>query len=275
MAADEELRGLIVATIGLFCGHLKSKHYLTYLARTCGVDEATMVTADFRKKIPGVPANQYVFEATYRDGDSCKQRHVNMKDVFAGSWGYNFLMLNACHYCDDVMAETADAAFGDAWLPGYRHDYRGTSIAVVRRRDILERFDRAVADREVTITDVPPAQVIRSQASGLKQRREGLALRLALAQRHNKWHPTKRVQPHRGVGDMTYAVVQQLRMEFRRLSYEAMLDQLPAPGLSRLKRKLYPLVVLMWSWNLWRRVKRRVGEVSRGSWPGRSSASRG
>ena len=36
----------------------------------------------------------------------------------------------ACEFCDDVVGETADMSVGDAWLPGYVSDWRGTSVVV-------------------------------------------------------------------------------------------------------------------------------------------------
>ena len=40
MKVGEELRSRIGHTIGLVCGHLKTKKYAAYLARHCGVDES-------------------------------------------------------------------------------------------------------------------------------------------------------------------------------------------------------------------------------------------
>ena len=36
-----------------------------------------------------------------------------------GDWGAGFFQNPACDWCDDVVAETADIAFGDAWVEPY------------------------------------------------------------------------------------------------------------------------------------------------------------
>lgn len=41
-------------------------------------------------------------------------------------------MYKACDFCDDVFAETADIALGDAWLPEYVQDGNGTNVVVTR-----------------------------------------------------------------------------------------------------------------------------------------------
>jgi coenzyme F420-reducing hydrogenase beta subunit len=44
------------------------------------------------------------------------------------TWGAGFFQNSACNYCDDVVAETSDIAFGDAWVEPYSSDGRGTNV---------------------------------------------------------------------------------------------------------------------------------------------------
>ncbi len=73
---DSLLNSKIVCTIGLFCGHLKTKNYAAYLARCCGVHEQNIETVNFRKKIPDKPANSYAFEVFTRNGGRDNQREI-------------------------------------------------------------------------------------------------------------------------------------------------------------------------------------------------------
>lgn len=122
MQADPVLNERVVNIIGLVCGHLKTKNYAAYLSRSCGVHEDEVITADFRKKVEGLPASRYAFEVTFAEDGGEGRRQVMMEDVFAGSWSNNLFMLEACEYCDDVFAETADVTVGDAWLADYVKD---------------------------------------------------------------------------------------------------------------------------------------------------------
>src|SRR5690606_38702641 len=56
-----------------------------------------------------------------------------------GDWGAGFLQNPACDFCDDVVAETADIAFGDAWVEPYASDGPGHQ----RRRGARSRASRA------------------------------------------------------------------------------------------------------------------------------------
>ena len=189
--ADETLQRKVKYTIGLVCGHLKSKHYAAYLSRICGVNERDVVTVDFRKKILQRPASQYAFEVSYRSNDGVESCHVMMKDVFAGSWTNNLFMLDACEYCDDVFAETADIAVGDAWLPEYVRDCRGTSIVVCRDEAIQGLLVTGVEEGSICLDNIPIERAIESQAAGLRQRRMGLAYRLFLSAKRGYWRPDK------------------------------------------------------------------------------------
>ncbi|KKL63732.1 hypothetical protein LCGC14_2172150, partial [marine sediment metagenome] len=137
MKQDPVLADRVAYTIGLFCGHLKSKHYAAYLARSSGVHEKDIQTVDFRKKIKDKPANKYAFEVVTRNEGPDNHRQIMMQDVWASSWSNNLFMLDACEYCDDIMAETADISVGDAWLAEFIKDYRGTSITICRNTDLL------------------------------------------------------------------------------------------------------------------------------------------
>lgn len=203
-------------TVGLFCGHLKSRAYDAYLSTCAGVDPRKGGVVDFRSKRSGYPASEYGVEV--RTDDGADARVVPMVEIPGRSWGYNLFMLRACEFCDDVMAEVADVSVGDAWLPDYVRDDAGTSIVVARSAKGVECL-RAGAERgELQLERLDADAVIRSQAGGLRQRRTGLAYRLALEASHDEYLPPKRIQADPHVGDAFFRATQRLRRWSRRAS---------------------------------------------------------
>jgi coenzyme F420-reducing hydrogenase beta subunit len=235
---DPVLAERISYTVGLFCGHLKSKHYSAYLARSCGVHEKDIQTVDFRKKIEGMPSSRYAFEVVTRNKDTSHSKQIMMQDVFAGSWSNNLFMLDACECCDDIMAETADIAVGDAWLPEYTKDYRGTSIVICRNEKMLSVLQEGIEKQDVLLQKVSVEKVIKSQSGGIRQRRTGLQYRLYLSAKKGQWHPAKRVMPDPKAGSFLFRLLQLLRIKTKLLSRQAFLEQQTIEGLDLFVRKL-------------------------------------
>lgn len=266
MKADAELRGRIAGTIGLVCGHLKTKKYAAYLARHCGVGESRIQTVDFRLKVPGRPANKYAFSVSLRNGGAESRREILMQNVWASSWGNNLFMLQACECCDDVFAETADVVVGDAWLGEYIKDHRGTSIVICRRPQMLDVLDKGRQDGRLALEEVSIEKIIQSQVGALRQRRDGLQYRLYLAARKQQWRPRKRVAPSATAGSWLFRRLQRLRIRLRALSKEAFLAQEPSEGLDLFIRRLRLWVRLSESINLLRHaptaLKRKLASVT-------------
>lgn len=251
---DPTLNKRIVYTAGLFCGHLKSKHYSAYLARNCGVHESKITSVDFRKKIPGMPANRYAFEVGYNS----HSKQIMMEDVWAGSWTNNLFMLDACEYCDDIMAETADIAVGDAWLPEYTKDYRGTSIVVCRNENILSILNQRSETGSLSLQNISAEKVVVSQSGGIRQRRTGLQYRLFLAEKKGQWYPLKRVAPDPKAGTFLFRLLQRLRIKTKQLSREAFLKQQSKEGISLFIKKMKLWIFLISLVNYLRHCKIKI-----------------
>jgi len=181
------LRERIRYTLGLFCGHMKSARFVESLAWQMGVPLNEIARVDFRRKIPDRPANWYNATLTLRDGSVASKDWWHLAD---GDWGAGFFMDAACNFCDDVTAETADVSFGDAWVEPYSSDWQGTNVVVVRSPAIAELMSEAIEDGRLKLEPVDAGFVARTQAAGLRQRREGLAYRLA--RRRSALQPRKR-----------------------------------------------------------------------------------
>lgn len=184
----------IAFTIGLFCGHMKSARMAESFALQVGAGPQTVSAIDYRLKNPDRPANWYTAQLTLADGSVRQQDWWHLVE---GDWGSGFLMNPACNFCDDVTAETADIAMGDAWLEPYSSDGRGTNVVVVRSPALAGIVAEGIFEKRLRLEPVDDDFVRRTQAAGLRQRREGLAYRLALAKLPVR--PRKRVAPSRAI----------------------------------------------------------------------------
>jgi coenzyme F420-reducing hydrogenase beta subunit len=191
---DPVMRERIVATLGLFCGHMKSARLAESFAAQMRVPLAQVRAMDFRLKDPRRPANWYTAHFALGDGRTAQRDWFHLAE---GDWGSGFFQSEACNFCDDVVGETADIAFGDAWLEPYTSDGRGTNVVVVRSARMQGLVADAIADGRLALAPVDAGFVARTQAAGLRQRREGLGYRLTWARaraRGGGVRPVKRVR---------------------------------------------------------------------------------
>ncbi len=220
---DSLIKSRVHYTIALFCGHLKSAGFAESLSWQLGVPPDDIAEVDFRHKMENRPANAYGFRTTSRQ--SGKSTAKPMSELVGRDWGMGLLKLKACDFCDDVAGETADVSLGDAWLPGYVNDSKGTNLIVTRNRDIDELIRNGIDSGRLNVGTISPDDAIRSQASGYKHRRQGLQYRLYRADARGKWRPTKRVEAlstHLSFGEkMVFAAREILRDESHRLFAKA------------------------------------------------------
>ncbi|WP_315927023.1 Coenzyme F420 hydrogenase/dehydrogenase, beta subunit C-terminal domain [Mesorhizobium sp. SP-1A] len=174
-AEDEMMRERIAYTLGLFCGHMKSARFADSLALQMGVDPDDVVRVDYRIKAPGRPASWYRARLTLGDGSTREKDWWHLAD---GDWGAGFFQNSACNFCDDVVAETADISFGDAWVEPYSSDPQGTNVVVVRNPELEGIVRDAIGSHRLALHETDAHFVRETQAAGLRQRREGLAYRL-------------------------------------------------------------------------------------------------
>jgi coenzyme F420-reducing hydrogenase beta subunit len=187
---DPVLRERIRFTLGLFCGHMKSARFVESFAWQMGVPVSEVRRVEFRLKDPTRPASTYTAHLTLRDESEVRRDWWNLAD---GDWGAGFFQYSACNFCDDVVAETADISFGDAWVEPYSSDGRGTNVVVTRSRELEALIAAGIRDGRLALEPVDDDFIVRTQAAGFRQRREGLAYRLTWPKPGLK--PPKRVPP--------------------------------------------------------------------------------
>lgn len=200
-------------TVGLVCGHLKSRHFAEYLAWQKGSEPGRLATFDFRRKLMDRPASNYGFAFSEKPNGNMSPPEEfvwPMASVRGYDWGEGMFKNAACEFCDDVLAECADIAIGDAWLPDYVDDPLGTNIVVTRNAYLNRIIQEGAARGAVVLAPADVDDVIGSQSSGLKHRREGLAHRLARRQSRGQWTPKKRVTP-----ELAPALIQRLIYDTR------------------------------------------------------------
>lgn len=187
---DPVIRERVVFTLGLFCGHMKSARFVESFAWQMGVSIEDVQRVEYRLKDPDRPASTYTAQLTLRDGNVRKRDWWNLVD---GDWGAGFFQNSACNFCDDVVAETADISFGDAWVEPYASDGRGTNVIVVRSPVLETLVADAIQEGRLKLDPVDADFIERTQAAGFRQRREGLAYRLCWP--HSGVRPRKRIAP--------------------------------------------------------------------------------
>ncbi len=241
MRIKPELRVRLPYIIGLFCGHLKSARYAENYGWQLGIPGDALTAVDFRVKLPGQTANHYGIEVRGRTEKGEKVVRAENEKMFGANWGFGFFKYTACEYCDDVVAELADISIGDAWLEPYMSDHNGTNMIVVRRRDLLELVEAGIADGRLKVDRVAARNVVTSQASGLRHRREGLACRLDLKQRAGAWAPTKRVAPSNRISRKRRGIYR-MRLELSEESHRAYRAAREAGSYELFRRRMEKLI---------------------------------
>jgi coenzyme F420-reducing hydrogenase beta subunit len=189
-ADDATIRERITHTLGLFCGHMKSAAMVESFAWQLGTEIERVRALDYRVKDETRPANWYRTHLDLTDGSSREQDWWHLAD---GDWGAGFFQNPACDWCDDVVAETADIAFGDAWVEPYSSDGRGTNVVIARTAEMKALLEQGRMIGAIELEPVSADFVIATQAAGLRHRREGLAYRLSWQSRRLRLR--KRVTP--------------------------------------------------------------------------------
>jgi coenzyme F420-reducing hydrogenase beta subunit len=188
-SVEPVIRERVTQTLGLFCGHMKSAAMVESFAWQLGTELNRVRALDYRIKDESRPANWYRAHLDLHDGGSAEQDWWHLAD---GDWGAGFLQNPACDWCDDVVAETADISFGDAWVEPYSSDGRGTNVVIVRSKEMKGLIERGRSEGRLSLEPVDAEFIVRTQAAGLRHRRDGHAYRLT-------WHARPRLTPRKRV----------------------------------------------------------------------------
>ena len=227
----------IVYTISIFCGHLKTTHYLTSLLSQFPVDIQQVTHFDFRHKVGGQKASNYATKIKTVDNQVFTK---NNSELFGTDWGLGLFKLKACDYCDDIIGETADISFGDAWIPKFENDYLGTNMVVSRNAELDALIQQHINEGNLQYEKLSPDELLQSQAGGFRHRREGLAYRLYLQEKKGNYYPKKRIKPKK-IKSKKRRKIYRLRMKLQEISfYSKNYRDIPA-----LQAELLPMIKQM------------------------------
>lgn len=189
---DPEFKSKIRFTIGLICGGLKSANFAKLVGWQLGIKPDDLGGIDFRFKSDfKKQASHNIYMVWSKRKDIIRTEFTD--SIFGARW-FGYFMPKPCFYCDDVVAETADISLGDAWLPAYEKDPKGTNIIIIRNKEILDLFKRSYKFDEIHLEKITAEEVVQSQAGGFRQRREALSYRIKKKEKSGNWYPIKRVK---------------------------------------------------------------------------------
>ena len=193
MARSAVLRRKIRFIIGLTCGQLPNRFFTEYCATTVGLAPDRIARVWYRSMVNAKQAGDYSMAIAGSEGEAASIPYQPLQHHLLAN---SYFIHQACYFCDDVFAETADATFMDAWLPAYGADTRGTSL-VITRHPQLDAFLRTVGGDggQCNLSEVGIADVIASQAGVISRKRRMLGAKLAFASAHRLDIPPRRVKP--------------------------------------------------------------------------------
>lgn len=234
----------ITYVVGIVCGHFKSAGFAKLFAMQCGIDPDRIKHVDFRyydKR--STLANEYFVKVEGKDYEGKDKTVVRQNKSFFGYlWGHGYFKYQACEFCDDVFAETADITFGDAWLPEYVNDNKGTNIIVTRNYQLSELIN--TFSNELCLDELSPESIIQSQMSGIRHRRDGLKYRLYLKKRKRQWYPQKREKPQKKHLDKKQRLIFNARTRLSELSHVHFYEAVKARDFSHFEQKMKPFLML-------------------------------
>lgn len=180
--------------IGLICGHLKSARFADSLGWQLGIKPGDIDKIDFRKKLENRVAYSYGVEITGKVRGKTQTIVKPMKDLVGDDWGHGFFKVKASDYTDDVMNETADMTIGDAWLPEYIEDSKGTNVVLVRHPEIAQIIKQGIDEEKLVLDEIDSNKMFESQVSHFRHTQDELGYRLWMRDREKQWRPTKRIK---------------------------------------------------------------------------------
>lgn len=236
---DAEIKTQIPYCFALVCGHLKTPAFAELLAWQLGTPPNALQRFDFRVKDSSKPASKYAVGAWQgaQPSPTVKSAH----ELYGSNWGHAFFQLKACDACDDVMGELADATLGDAWLPQYEAEWRGTNIVISRSPLLTKLLRQGQQNASIFLENISEADVVASQDGNYRHRWDGLSLRALDAKRKGVWFPNKRIAPGSRRVDFFRAQIIRLRQKISSKSHLAFLEAKQGGNLDDFLRQLRPL----------------------------------
>ena len=211
---DTHLKEKIPFLIGIICGGVKSRFFTEYLASKLDVMSNEINSPQFRQKDLKSSANDYSFACTNDHGE---RKSIKMRTV-GDMWGTGLFKANACDFCDDVTTELADISLGDAWLPPYYLDGKGTNVVVTRSLLAENLIIEGLKSNELFLEKLSLETFVASQQGSFNHRHLGMPARIKNAKKIGRLVPPKRYEKEKITVDFKW--VQKQRMKVRSKSLQ-------------------------------------------------------
>jgi len=234
------LKERIKYTIGIVCGGMKSANQAKMIGWQLGVHPNDLTAIDFRRKYSDRPASQKIYQVWSKNDNI--ERFENANNLFGTDYGSGFFKPLACDFCDDVVAETADISFGDAWIPRYRNDPKGTSLIIVRNEKLLNLLKINNENKSLYLDEITINEAITSQAGGFRHRRDALSYRIEKKEAVVEWYPSKRVKANDYQLSKSRKKIYDLREEIASQSHSSFLRAIKKDDLNLFYTEMNPLV---------------------------------
>lgn len=163
------LRNRIRYVIGLFCGHRPSNYFVDYFCQRTPPFDRPVTSVQFRDK---KSASKSIDFSLVINREQIKKSFPRVEREYSILWDYRFFVEKDCFNCLDVSAKYADVSVGDAWLPQYLSDPKGTSLLVIRNDKMMRYLDDVnlyssnIADLRVSIGSVLLERINRIEKGG-------------------------------------------------------------------------------------------------------------
>lgn len=247
-----ELKEKIVFTVGIICGGLKSKFFAEYLATKAGADNKEFSKPQFRIKDYESNAGDYSFGCLDNKGT---EKQIKMQTV-GDMWGTGMFKCNACDFCDDVTTELADISLGDAWIPPYNNDGKGTNVIVTRSALAEKLINNGIQTDKLKVQPLAFETFLSSQQGSFNHRHKALKYRIHKAERQGALIPPKRHNNENIFFDFKW--VQHYRTVVRAKSLKAW--NVDSGVLTYEKKMKYPLFLLLTATRIYHHKRRLLNK---------------
>ncbi|MEM2528907.1 MAG: Coenzyme F420 hydrogenase/dehydrogenase, beta subunit C-terminal domain [Ignisphaera sp.] len=156
----KELRKKIFIKVGLFCGGTPNINSHKYLLYAYDIDAKNLVSIYRGIGWPGYNV------LVYKTGKKVLI-HRRPKNFVAKAYHslcfFPIFAQKKCLLCVDRFASYADISVGDAWLDKFKGDKKGTSLIIVRNREVAEILQAMKEKKYIFYDKVSEKDVINSQ----------------------------------------------------------------------------------------------------------------
>ena len=190
MKQNPELKRSIRFIIGLVCGGLHGKAMVEYIAKANQVDIDDINRVTFREKDNNIKCNNCQIKLYNKKGELVVTSRFHGESF--GFAYFNKLFINqSCWTCDDVFAEYADVAFGDAWYKENTSNVLGTSICLTRN-PVIDKLIRVMGE---SIHPVSATKIIEAQRNvGLIEKKKRLSAGFADLYRNKGYYVCNHIE---------------------------------------------------------------------------------